>query len=121
MKKHNSYLTPIAKQLRRDMTSEERKLWFNFLRRYPVRILRQKVIGEYVVDFYCAKVKLVIEVDGGYHEERMQKRSDEVREEKLRGYGVKVMRVANEAVETDFDGVCQKINAEILSRIEGDR
>ena len=118
MKKHNSYLTPIAKQLRRDMTSEERKLWFNFLRRYPVRILRQKVIGDYVVDFYCAKAKLVIEVDGGYHKEGMQKKSDAMREEKLRGYGVAVMRVANEAVEKDFDGVCQQINAEILNRLE---
>ena len=100
------------------MTSEERKLWFNFLRQYPVRILRQKVIGEYVVDFYCAKAKLVIEVDGGYHEEGMQKKSDAMREEKLRGYGVAVMRVTNEAVERDFDGVCQQINAEILNRLE---
>jgi very-short-patch-repair endonuclease len=101
------------------MTLDERRLWYQYLRFYPVRILRQKVIGEYVVDFYCAKAKLVIEVDGGYHEEGMQKKSDEVREEALRAYGVAVMRVANEAVETDFDGVCQQINAEILSRLEG--
>lgn len=62
--KHNKTLTPIARKLRKDMTREERHLWYDFLREYPIRFLRQKVIGSYVVDFYCAAAKLVVELDG---------------------------------------------------------
>ena len=62
--KHNKALTPIARKLRKDMTREERHLWYDFLREYPIRFLRQKVIGSYVVDFYCAAAKLVVELDG---------------------------------------------------------
>ena len=118
MKKHNHHLTPIAKKLRREMTSSERKLWFNFLRRFPVRVLRQKIIGDYVVDFYCAKAKLMIEIDGGYHDEGMQRKSDAVREAALRGAGLDVLRFSNEEVKEDFDGVCQRINAVILEGVK---
>ena len=65
--KHNKTLTPIARKLRKDMTREERHLWYDFLREYPIRFLRQKVIGSYVVDFYCAAAKLVVELDGSQH------------------------------------------------------
>ena len=64
-RKHNKALTGYARQLRQGMTQEERKLWYEFLRGYPVRFLRQKVIGQYIVDFYCAQAGLVLEVDGG--------------------------------------------------------
>ena len=67
--KHNKALTPIARKLRKDMTREERHLWYDFLREYPIRFLRQKVIGSYVVDFYCAAAKLVVELDGAQHYE----------------------------------------------------
>ena len=67
--KHNKALTPIARKLRKDMTREERHLWYDFLREYPIRFLRQKVIGSYVVDFYCAAAKLVVELDGSQHYE----------------------------------------------------
>ncbi len=65
--KHNKELTPLAKQLRREMTKEERHLWYDFLRTYPVRFSRQKALGRYIVDFYSAKAKLVIELDGSQH------------------------------------------------------
>ena len=61
--KHNKQLVPLAKQLRKEMTKEERHLWYDFLRSYPVRFSRQKVLGKYIADFYCAEAKLVIELD----------------------------------------------------------
>ena len=67
--KHNAQLVPLAKQLRRHMTKEERRLWYGFLRRCPVRFSRQKVLGKYIVDFYCAQARLVIELDGSQHYE----------------------------------------------------
>ena len=66
-RKHNKMLTPLAKQLRREMTKEERHLWYDFLRSYPIRFQRQKVLGRYIADFYCAQAKLVVELDGSQH------------------------------------------------------
>jgi very-short-patch-repair endonuclease len=70
--KHNSKLTDKAKTLRKNMTKEERHIWYDFLRDYPVRFLRQKVIDNYIVDFYCAKARLVIEIDGSQHYEKAE-------------------------------------------------
>ena len=67
--KHNKQLVPLAKQLRKEMTKEERHLWYDFLRTYSVRFSRQKVLGKYIADFYCAEAKLVIELDGSQHYE----------------------------------------------------
>ena len=67
--KHNKQLVPLAKKLRNDMTKEERHLWYDFLRSYPVRFSRQKVLGKYIVDFYSAEARLVIELDGSQHYE----------------------------------------------------
>ena len=68
MNKTNNYrLTGNAKALRKNMTKEERHLWYDFLKTLPFTINRQKVIGMYIVDFYCAEAKLVIELDGSQH------------------------------------------------------
>ena len=67
--KHNKKLVPLARQLRKEMTKEERHLWYDYLRSYPVRFLRQRVIGKYIVDFYCAEAKLIVELDGSQHYE----------------------------------------------------
>ena len=67
--KHNKQLVPLAKQLRKEMTKEERHLWYDFLRTYPVRFSRQKVLGKYIADFYCAEARPVIEPDGSQHYE----------------------------------------------------
>ena len=66
-RKHNTNLVPIAKTLRKNMTKEERRLWYDYLRSHPVRFSRQKVLGKYIADFYSAQAKLVIELDGSGH------------------------------------------------------
>ncbi|MBE6535584.1 MAG: DUF559 domain-containing protein, partial [Ruminococcaceae bacterium] len=66
-RKHNKDIVPTAKMLRKNMTKEEKHLWYDFLRTYHIRFLRQKVLGRYIADFYCAEAKLVIELDGSGH------------------------------------------------------
>ena len=74
--KYNKQLVPLAKQLRKEMTREERHLWYDFLRSYPVRFSRQKVLGKYIADFYSAEAKLVIELDGSQHYEDRNVKKD---------------------------------------------
>lgn len=109
--KHNKELTPLAKQLRREMTKEERHLWYDFLRTYPIRFSRQKVLGRYIVDFYSAKAKLVIELDGSQHYETDQVEKDAERTAFLNGYGLQVIRIPNHEVNENFEGVCAYIDA----------
>ena len=109
--KHNKQLVPFAKQLRKEMTKEERHLWYDFLRTYPVRFLRQKVLGKYIVDFYSAKAKLVIELDGSQHYEDVNAEKDAERTAFLEGYGLTVIRIPNNEVTRNFRGVCEYIDA----------
>ena len=90
--KHNKELVPFAKELRKKMTKEERHLWYDFLRGYPVSFLRQKVIGKFIVDFYCAEAKLVIELDGSQHGEAEAIEYDSERTAFLKNYGLTVLR-----------------------------
>lgn len=90
--KHNKQLVPLAKQLRKEMTKEERHLWYDFLRNYPIRFSRQKVLGRYIADFYSAKAKLVIELDGSQHYESEAMEKDAERTEFLEKYGLKIIR-----------------------------
>lgn len=109
--KHNKELTPLIKQLRREMTKEERHLWYDFLRTYPVRFSRQKALGRYIVDFYSAKAKLVIELDGSQHYGAEQVAKDAERTAFLNGYGLQVIRIPNHEVSENFEGVCAYIDA----------
>ena len=109
--KHNKELTPLAKQLRSEMTKEERHLWYDFLRTYPIRFSRQKVLGRYIVDFYSAKAKLVIELDGSQHYETDRVEKDAERTAFLNGYGLQVIRIPNHEVNENFEGVCAYIDA----------
>ena len=115
--KHNQRLLPFAKQLRRDMTPEERKLWYNFLRDYPVRFCRQKILGRYIADFYCAQAGLVVELDGSQHfdEEGMQKDAD--RTAFLEKYGLKVLRIINPDINRNFSDVCEYIDRHVQMRL----
>ena len=115
-RKHNPGLVPFAKSLRKDMTKQERRLWFEFLRDYPVRFLRQKVLGKYIVDFYCAKAKLVVELDGSQHFESDGLSSDRERDRFLHEYGLTVLRFPNNAVNENFEGVCEAIDAAVKER-----
>ncbi|MBO7310809.1 MAG: endonuclease domain-containing protein, partial [Clostridia bacterium] len=93
-RKHNKSIVPTAKMLRKNMTKEEKHLWYDFLRTYPVRFLRQKVLGQYIVDFYCAKAKIVIELDGSGHYTEQGRMYDAERTSFLEGYGLKVIRIS---------------------------
>ena len=112
-RKHNKSLVPNAKELRNNMTKEERHLWYDFLKEYPVRFSRQKILGKYIVDFYSASAKMVIELDGSQHYEEAWQRYDEIRDEFLKGYGLKIIRISNEGINKTFDGVCEYLDREI--------
>ena len=112
-RKHNQALTPLAKQLRREMTKEERHLWYDFLRTYPVRFQRQKVLGHYIVDFYCAQAKLVVELDGSQHYETEAQQKDAQRTAFLQGYGLTVLRIPNNEVNHHFRSVCEYIDTAV--------
>ena len=114
--KHNPELNSLAKQLRKNMTKEERKLWYEFLKDYPIKVLRQKILGNYIVDFYCAKAKLVIEIDGSGHYTEEQKLKDEERTRNLSQYGITVIRFNNSDVMNNFYGVCTVIDRTISLR-----
>ncbi len=109
-RKHNSALTANARNLRKSMTKEERHLWYDFLRTYPVRFLRQKVIDRYIVDFYCHEAKLVIELDGSQHYEEKGLLKDRIRTERIEERNLTVLRVPNNAVNQNFSGVCEYID-----------
>ena len=111
--KHNKQLVPFAKQLRREMTKEERHLWYDFLRTYPVRFSRQKVLGKYIADFYNAEAKLVIELDGSQHYEDGNMEKDTERTTFLEGYGLTVIRIPNNEVSRNFQGVCEYIDTAV--------
>ena len=109
-RKHNKNLTENAIELRKNMTKEEKHLWYDFLRYYPIRFLRQKVIGNYIVDFYCKKAKLVIELDGSQHYTEEISKYDEERTKYLEQYGLMVLRIPNIEIKRNFKGVCENIN-----------
>ena len=111
--KHNKQLVPLAKQLRKEMTKEERHLWYDFLRTYPVRFSRQKVLGKYIADFYSAEARLVIELDGSQHYENDNMEKDAERTDYLKGYGLKVIRTPNNEVSRNFRGVCEHTDAAV--------
>ena len=101
---------PLARELRKNMTPWERKLWHRFLKDYPVRFQRQKAIDRFIVDFYCAKAQLVIELDGGGHYEPQARMADAERTSTLQSRGLKVLRFCNTDAGKNFDGVCQAID-----------
>ena len=111
--KHNKQLVPLAKQLRKEMTKEERHLWYDFLRSYPIRFSRQKVLGKYIADFYSAAAKLVVELDGSQHYEEKNMEKDEERTAFLEGYGLTVIRIPNNEISRNFQGVCEYIDTAV--------
>ncbi len=118
-RKHNKKIVPTARMLRKCMTNEERHLWYDYLREYPIRFSRQKVLGKYIADFYSAQAKLVIELDGSGHDTIKGIRYDEERTAFLEGYGLSVIRISNYDINTNFDGVCEYIH-EIVKQVIGE-
>lgn len=117
MKPYNKSNIILAKNLRKNMTPWERKLWYEFLRDYPVRFQRQKPIGDYIVDFYCAKARLVIELDGSQHFDEQNKIKDKIRTEKLEEHNLTVIRIPNNEIDENFDGVCEYIDTYIRNSL----
>ena len=110
MKAYNKANIPLAKTLRKNMTPWERKLWYEYLRNYPVRFQRQKAIGDYIADFYCAKAQLVIELDGGGHYTAEQTEKDALRTKTLEAMNLTVLRISNSEIDCNFSGVCDAID-----------
>ena len=110
MKPYNKSNIPHAKELQKNMTPWERKLWYLFLRRYPVRFQRQKAIGNYIADFYCAKAQLVIELDGSGHFQKQQEAYDKQRSIALSQMGIKTIRINNIDIDRHFKVVCETID-----------
>lgn len=99
-----------ARRLRKTMTPHERKLWYLFLKNYPVKIYKQRIIGSYIVDYYCASAKLVIEIDGSQHFEKTGMVQDQARDAYLQGRGLKILRFSNREIDQYFDRVCEAIH-----------
>ena len=114
--KDNSKLNN-ARALRKNMTPQERHLWYDFLRYYPIKIYKQRIIGTYIVDFYCASAKLVIEVDGSQHYDEQGQRYDAARTDFLESLGLSVVRYSNADIRFRFREVCESIDLLIKSRI----
>ena len=112
--KQNPRLTPNAKTLRKTMTKEERRLWYECLKLLPVTVNRQKVIGRYIVDFYCASAKLVIELDGSQHYEEAALAADRERDAYLCSLGLTVLRYTNLEVNRNFKVVCDDVYRHVM-------
>ena len=108
--KYNKQNITLAKNLRKNATVQENRLWYDFLSKYEVRFQRQKAIDNFIADFYCHQAKLVIEIDGKQHSSKEGVLKDEFRTETLNGYDLKVVRFTNRQIKTNFFGVCEYID-----------
>ena len=117
---YKSKLIPLAKELRKTATPQEKHLWYDFLRSYPVRFQRQKTISGYIADFYCHAAKLVIEIDGSQHYTEQGIEYDNERSRVLARYGLTVLRFTNDDIDARFREVCGQIRQTVEERLEGD-
>ena len=116
--KKNKKLLNAAKALRRNMTRQEKHLWYDFLQHYPLKIYKQRIIDNFIADFYCHSALLVIEIDGSQHYTEQGIKHDEARTQILEKYGIRVLRFSNKDVDDNFDGVCYMIDKIINERIQ---
>lgn len=117
MKPYKKENISTAKMLRKSMTPYERKLWFDFLKDYPIRFQRQKCIGAYIADFYCARARLVLEIDGNGHSSDEQRKYDATRTESFEALGLMVVRFSNLEISRKFSGVCLTIDKIVKERL----
>ena len=117
---YNSRLKPFARQLRKDMTKQERHLWYDLLRTCSVKFQRQKPLGPYIADFYCHQAKLVVEVDGGQHFEAPGRAEDQRRDAYFAEQGISVLRFSNLDIDKNFTGVCTAVMRSISPNKECD-
>ena len=113
----NDRILNTARMLRRNLTDQERHLWYDFLQKYPVKIYKQKIIDNYIVDFYCHRAKLVIELDGSQHYTARGKECDEKRTAALEKHGLSVLRFSNKDIDERFEQVCYIIDQRIKESV----
>ena len=116
--RHNLELTDLAQNLRRNMTKEERKLWYDYLSQYPVRFRRQVTFERYILDFYCASAKVCVELDGAQHYDEVEMAKDQVRTAFLEHHGIHVLRFSNLDVLKNLRGVCAQIDLVVKQRLQ---
>lgn len=114
----NGELLERARTLRREMTPQERKLWYLFLRKYPIKIFKQRIIGSYIADFYCARAKLVIEIDGSQHYCKEKQQYDLIRSSYFQSLGLQVIRFSNADINERFDQVCAFIHQRLQAVLD---
>ncbi len=115
MLRYDKNLKPLSRQLRENMTDAERHLWTKIRMKQLMgyQFYRQKPIGDYIVDFFCPRAKLVIEIDGGQHFSDETSQYDKIRDEYMNSLGLRVLRFTNTDVLTHTDGVVERIEEEI--------
>lgn len=114
---YNNDLIRNANTLRKTMTPQERRLWYEFLRGYPYKFYRQRPIDHYIADFYCSEAKLVIEIDGGQHFTDEGKQYDDHRSDVLRQHGLEILRFTNIDIAKRFPSVCEVIDQAVKNRV----
>ena len=112
----NNKLLNVARILRRNMTRQEKHLWYDFLRQYPIKIYKQRIIENFIADFYCHKARLVIEIDGSQHYSEEGVNRDEERTNAFEKYGIYVLRFTNRDIDENFEGVCRMVDSVIKER-----
>ena len=113
----NKKLRNRSTELRNNTTKQENHLWYDFLKKCRLQFYRQRIIGNYIVDFYCPQAKLVIELDGSQHYEKEAVEYDSIRTEYLNSLGLQVIRFSNMDIDNNFDAVCQVVEETILSQL----
>ena len=114
----NNDMLDVARRLRREMTPQEQRLWYVFLRKYPVKFYKQRIIESFIVDFYCPLARLVIELDGSQHYTEQGMQYDLERSAVFEQYGVQVLRFRNQDVSAHFEMVCEQIHEAVVKRLE---
>lgn len=117
-RERNENFQAKAKELRKNMTPEEKHLWYDYLSKYPIRFRRQEILGEYIVDFYCGKAKLVIEIDGAQHYLPDSMEYDKKRTDYFSSIGIEVVRFLNKDININFENVCIHIDKITRQRAE---
>jgi very-short-patch-repair endonuclease len=115
-REYTNRLKPFSQELRALATLQENRLWYQFLRDFRPRFTRQRIVGRYILDFFCAKVMLAVELDGSQHDDKHNREYDDSRTLYLNQYGIDVLRFANREVDNNFGAVCEKILKTVLSR-----
>ncbi|MDR1329137.1 MAG: endonuclease domain-containing protein [Oscillospiraceae bacterium] len=115
-REYNSTLNPAARNLRKNATKQEQHLWYDFLKDFTPRFTRQRIIGNFIVDFFCAKALLVVELDGAHHYTDEGMKYDRARTAYMNTYGIVVLRFENIEIDKKFAYVCGKIESTVRGR-----